>query len=164
MMMLLEQRGAEVQITEAVVKAAASNEENGKELMVILFNSFDDLTISTAILEAASTCGQEEVLDYLEEVCHFIIWDSNLRAKAKLYAAAKTGDEATVKDLLAAGVSPDSRNTRGVTPLWVAASKGHARIVQCLLETEGEYPDAIYYHTSPSAAEKIDAIGNRGGT
>jgi hypothetical protein len=38
MTLLLDRRGADVQITEKVVKTAAGNGENGKELMTLLLD------------------------------------------------------------------------------------------------------------------------------
>lgn len=52
--------------------------------------------------------------------------------KAFLQAAAFKGDEATVKILVEAGVSPDTKDLDGCTPLYYAALKGHVGVTKLL--------------------------------
>ncbi len=52
----------------------------------------------------------------------------------QLISAARSGDVATVKQLLAAGVSPETRDLTGMSPLLAAGFGGHAEIVQLLLD------------------------------
>jgi ankyrin repeat protein len=54
---------------------------------------------------------------------------------AGLCAAAKEGDTEAVRKLTQQGVPPDKQDTRGATPLWHAAARGHIDIVRVLLET-----------------------------
>jgi ferritin-like protein len=53
---LLDQRGDEIEITEQVVEAAATNEESGKEIMTLLLDrQGDDIKITQRLLEAIGT-------------------------------------------------------------------------------------------------------------
>jgi ankyrin repeat protein len=81
---------------------------------------------------AAARCGQK-VLDLLAHYNDLEpIRDEWVRI-AEFYSAAKSGDLESVTQLLDAGVPSDLKNIRGVTPLWIAASKGHNAIVKLLL-------------------------------
>ena len=52
----------------------------------------------------------------------------------KLYDAATLGDEAQVKQLLAAGDSPNKPNSMGSYPLHGAVLSGHLKIVELLIK------------------------------
>ena len=54
--MLLDRRGDQIQITEDVVKAAASNWENGKEVMALLLDRRgDQIQITEDVVKAAAS-------------------------------------------------------------------------------------------------------------
>ena len=59
----LKQRGGEVEITEEVVKAAARNTQNGKEVMALLLGQRgDEVKITKEVVKAAAgntQCGEE---------------------------------------------------------------------------------------------------------
>lgn len=57
-----------------------------------------------------------------------------------LVGAARVGDAAAVRRILARGVGPDRRSRDGTTPLYAAAVQGHAPVVRLLLAT-GADPD-----------------------
>jgi len=136
MMLLLEQRGADVVITEEVVKAAAGNWGSGKELMILLLEQRGaDVMITEDVIAAAATSGQEEVLRFITE--HLQVSPSKeQRLVAQFYNAAKSGIEDTIQRLLEEGVEPDLKNPYQISPLWIAAAKGHTRVVQLLLGTK----------------------------
>lgn len=55
MTLLLDRRGEDLQITEAVVKAAARNEENGKEVMTLFLDRRGtDVQITKEVAKAAA--------------------------------------------------------------------------------------------------------------
>ena len=51
-----------------------------------------------------------------------------------LIEAASRGDINRVRSLLAGGADVNTKNSDGVTALWIAAAKGHTDIVKTLLE------------------------------
>jgi ankyrin repeat protein len=77
--------------------------------------------------------------------------------------AAGNGQMATVVALLDQGVSPDTRDSNGITPLMAAAAKGHFEIVQTLMirGAHKELTDAKGRTAFDYAFEKnaIDVIG-----
>lgn len=58
----------------------------------------------------------------------------NSPAEEELSAATRKGDVATVKALLAKGISANTKFRYGVTPLFFACDRGHLEIVKLLLE------------------------------
>jgi hypothetical protein len=133
MMVLFDRRGNDILVTEEVVKAAAGNENSGKEVMMLLFKQRGDgILVTEEVVKAAATCGQERVLNLINKrhkIENMTTW-FNI---AHFYNAAKDGQLGTIQRLLREGVDPDVRNTRGVTPLWQAASRGHTAVVEALL-------------------------------
>jgi len=78
---------------------------------------------------------------------------------AELAAAIRAGDTATVKSLLAAGVSPSRTDGRGSAPILIAASRGQIETVRELL-ARGADPNprfAAYYDATPLML----AVGSR---
>lgn len=70
MMLLLEQRGADLVITEEVIRAAAGNEAKGNDVIIVLLEQREtDVVITEEVIRAAATCGQDQVLKTIEE--HF---------------------------------------------------------------------------------------------
>jgi hypothetical protein len=134
-MLLLEQRGADVVITEEVVKAAAGNEESGKDVMIVLLEQRGaDVVITDDVVKAATTCGQERVLGFIEEWLEISLSKDDW-STAQFYNAAKSGNENIIQKLLADGVNPDLKNIRRISPLWIAATNGHCQVVKVLLAT-----------------------------
>ncbi|KAL2156615.1 hypothetical protein VTH82DRAFT_1360 [Thermothelomyces myriococcoides] len=133
--LLLSHFGAEVRITEGVVKEAASNESTGHKTIELL-HSVTNINATTDVIKAAATSGQEEVLRFFDQ--RSLMGSNNKESWfqiARFYNAAKTGDVATVRQLLKNSVPPDLQNIRGETPLWVASSQGQKAVVKLLLET-----------------------------
>jgi len=50
---LLLDRYLDITVTEAVVKAAAGNQENGKEVMTLLLDRHPDITVTRMVVEVA---------------------------------------------------------------------------------------------------------------
>jgi len=77
--------------------------------------------------------------------------------------AASAGQTATVVSLLDQGISPDTRDSNGLTPLMAAAAKGHFEVVQTLMihGAHKELTDAKGRTAYDYAIEKkaIDVIG-----
>lgn len=71
-------------------------------------------------------------------------WDSykqTMLAPANLWSAAKANDTATLARLLDAGVDIDATDTRGHSPLMLAAYSGSVEAVELLLQ-RGADPDS----------------------
>ncbi|RYO78032.1 hypothetical protein DL764_010156 [Monosporascus ibericus] len=69
MALLLDQRSAEVKITEEVVKAAARNADSGKDVMALLFDQRGDSTIVTprlveTLAESFDAFAMKKLLTY----------------------------------------------------------------------------------------------------
>jgi hypothetical protein len=136
MALLLEQRGAEVKISEEVLKAAAGNEESGEEILMLLLECRGPNAILTKdVVKAAATSGQEKVLKAIENRLELLVSLDDWLV-AQFYNAAKAGYQVTIHKLIARGVEPDLRNPRNVSPLWVAATNGHLKVVELLLATK----------------------------
>ncbi|CAD6446264.1 b7a5bf77-39d6-4c44-a99b-040df980e6b2, partial [Sclerotinia trifoliorum] len=119
MMLLLEKRGAEVVITEEVVKAAAENRYSGKEIMMLLLEK-----------RGAEVVITEEVVKAAAE---------NRKSGSRLLNSTtqpNLGKKNKIQRLLKRGVESDLSNPRKVTPLWIAATNGHIEVVRLLLETK----------------------------
>ncbi|KAK0734417.1 ankyrin repeat-containing protein [Lasiosphaeria miniovina] len=134
MALLLDQRGAEVKITEEVVKAAARNESTGYEVMELLHRT-TGIKVTAGVIEAVATSGQEQVLRFLDQHSSIGSDKESWFKITRLYNAAKTGDSADVRQLVGNGTPPDKQNIHGITPLWIASSRGHEVVVQVLLAT-----------------------------
>ncbi|KAI8714909.1 NACHT domain-containing protein [Fusarium sp. LHS14.1] len=134
--LLLDKRGAEIQITEGVVEAAAGNYESGKEILALLLKARNTDTIAAitdSVCFAAASCGQ---LDFLHYLCQHIppmnidaTWDSI----ARFYQAAQNGDADQLNQLLHEPIPFDTRNSKGQTPLWIAAFNRRTDIVSILV-------------------------------
>jgi hypothetical protein len=123
--------------TRNLIETACDNEQCGHEILRFLMK-VDLLQVrqlaSEDALFVAATCGQERVLDVFSKELGFDV-GGNLYALAKLYKAALQGDAKVVQDLITDGVYPDTPNKRNVTPLWMAAMRGHLEVVRCLVAT-----------------------------
>lgn len=92
------------------------------------------MVITGEVVKAAATCSQEKVLKIIKE--HFNISPYKEESTiAHFYNAAKFGKGEVLQKLLAEVVNPDFKNIRHVSPLWIAATNGHFRAVQILLDT-----------------------------
>src|SRR5436190_11719902 len=112
MMLLLDQRGTDVQITEEVVEAAAGNGGSGKEVMTLLLNPW-------STNEAHSE--HEDI-----PVKHHI---------AILQAAACVGHQKVMTQLLKAGVNINTDIGKLGSVLHIAVYEGHVTMVQMLIDT-----------------------------
>jgi hypothetical protein len=129
MMLLLEQRGGEVVITEEVVKAAAGN-ENIREavLVVLLAQRGAEVDITEKVVKTAAMCGNVRILKVLES--YFKVFPSmDDWSIANFYNAAKSRDTDTILRLLTQGIELNLKNIRCISPLWVAAARGHLKVV-----------------------------------
>ncbi|KAF7171152.1 hypothetical protein CNMCM5623_003581 [Aspergillus felis] len=133
--LLVEKRGEKIKVTEEVIKAAAGNEGSGVDILAFLFDqSEDDAQISDGVLLSAASSGNANVLAFLSSKMGLAI-DPEMLSIARLYNAAESGQTVIVEQLLFQGTPPDTRNMRGVTPLWIAASNGHQEVVGVLLQS-----------------------------
>ena len=133
--LLFEQRGEEVVITEEVVKAAAGNENIREVVLVILLAQRGaEVDITETVVKTAAMCSNVRILKVFES--HFKVFPSmDDWSIANFYNAAKSGDTDTILRLLTQGIEPDLKNIRCISPLWVAAARGHLKVVQVLLNT-----------------------------
>lgn len=136
MALLLDQRGDQITITEEILKTAASNRFQAKEMMALLLDRRgDQINITEDVVKAAATCGQDAILNLLSLQTNTIIstWDK-WRCISRFYNAARAGDIDGIQQLIHRGINPDMKNTRGETPLWIAASNGHGAVVETLAQ------------------------------
>jgi hypothetical protein len=137
MALLLDRRGDEIIITEEVVKAAAGNEDKGKAVMALLLDRRRGATaasITEEILIAAAACGQDGVLNLLSRQNDLISISNEWFRVAMFYNAAKVGDVGSIEQLICEGTKPDTKNIKGVTPLWIAAKYGRYAVVKVLAQ------------------------------
>jgi hypothetical protein len=118
--LLFEKQGEQIKVTEEVMKAAAGDEGSGIDILAFLFDQKeDDVQITDGVLLSAASSGNEDVLAFLSSKLGLAI-DPEMLSIARLYNAAESGRTAIVEQLLLQGTPPDTRNMRGVTPLWIA--------------------------------------------
>ncbi|KAF4213882.1 hypothetical protein CNMCM6805_003965 [Aspergillus fumigatiaffinis] len=68
MKLLLEKRGNQFQIIGDVVKAAAQNKENGKEILTLLLEQRgDEVQITEDVVKAAAAYSSQDVMEFLLE-------------------------------------------------------------------------------------------------
>jgi outer membrane protein assembly factor BamB len=71
-------------------------------------------------------------------------------SKEELWAAARKGDAAAVKDLLGKGVDVNSKTAYGATALSFAAEKGHLEVVKVLLDRKADVNvKDTFYNATP---------------
>ena len=94
-----------------MVKAAAENEDSGKEGMTLLLEQREaDVIITEEVLKAAATCGQDDVLKIIEEI--FKISPSKKQwSIVQFYNAAKFEKTNITQKLLAEEFEPDLQNS-----------------------------------------------------
>jgi len=166
MTLLLNRRGADVQITQEVVVAAAGNEGDGKEIMTLLLDrrGAEVQITQEVVVAAAGNSGGGRVIEYLHKITSIDITDVVIQSAAtsgqintlrlldqwagaatvsqewiniaRLCVATKEGDAETVLELTRQSVPPDKQDVWGTTPLWHAAAQGHTDIVRVLLATK----------------------------
>ncbi|KAH7132739.1 hypothetical protein EDB81DRAFT_114385 [Dactylonectria macrodidyma] len=167
MALLLNKRGAEIQITEGVVEAAAGNYRSGKEILALLLDkrgaeikitegvvkaaaetgacarvvgllmktrkSDTIVAITERVCFAAASCGQLDSLHYLCQHIPPTNVDPSWDAIARFYHAAQNGDVDRVNQLLREPIPFDTKNSKGQTPLWIAAFNGRTDVVSILV-------------------------------
>jgi ankyrin repeat protein len=63
-------------------------------------------------------------------------------AESNIFGMARAGDIDAVKSYLEGGTGPSSRDSKGNTPLIIAAGRGHADVINLLLEAGASYDEA----------------------
>ena len=148
MTLLLEQRGADVMITEEVVKAAAGNFWNGKEVMTLLLEQRGaDVMITEEVVKAAA--GNEgsgkEVMTFLLEQRGADVTITEEVVKA----AATCGQDGVLKIIEEKFKISPSKEEWSIAQFYNAAKFGKADTIQKLL-AEGVKPDLkTSRHVSP---------------
>ncbi|KAJ4341544.1 hypothetical protein N0V95_007190, partial [Ascochyta clinopodiicola] len=141
MALLLHKRGKEVHITSDVVEAAAKNPFSGKEVMALLLDRRDCLSMSqqTAMLIASNLVyivslknDRDDLKTWLDQGGdpNFVSDDGS----TPLTAAASLGQLEVVSLLLEYGADISKTNQDNWAPLSVAAIRGHIEVVRLLLE------------------------------
>lgn len=145
MALLLDKRGAEIQITEDVLKAAVGNERCGEVVALLLEKRRSETiaAITDKVCFTATACGQVDTLGFL---CHLVPPETvhpSWNYVASFHRAAERGDVDRIKQLLQEPIPKDTKNSRGQTPLWVAASNGQTDIVKILAREKNIDVDSL---------------------
>ncbi|XP_076242234.1 zinc-RING finger and ankyrin repeat domain-containing protein rolling pebbles [Calliopsis andreniformis] len=84
---------------------------------------------------AAAAQGHESIVEYLLDMAEVIVdRPDTLIGETALTIAAANGSTATVSALLARGANPTAVNTKGLSPLMLAAREGHWGTAERLLQ------------------------------
>lgn len=84
---------------------------------------------------AAASQGHEAVVEYLLDMAEVIVdHPDTLIGETALTISAANGSTATVSALLARGANPTAVNTKGLSPLMLAAREGHWGTAERLLQ------------------------------
>lgn len=84
---------------------------------------------------AAASQGHEAVVEYLLDMAEVVIdRPDTLIGETALTISAANGSTATVSALLARGANPITVNTKGLSPLMLAAREGHWGTAERLLQ------------------------------
>ncbi|KAK1837982.1 ankyrin repeat protein, partial [Colletotrichum chrysophilum] len=132
MALLLDKRGDDIQITEEVVKAAAGN-FNILKLMLDTRSRETTAVITRDTCLAAAACGDLESLRVLSDHLLPDLVDPMWESIGIFYRSAEDGDVNRIKHLLSINIPPDTKDTFGRTPLWVAADYGQEEVVRLLV-------------------------------
>jgi ankyrin repeat protein len=150
-----------IQVTEAVVEAAASNRSYGEEVMELLLARANIPITETVVKAAAVNSGSgKEVLKLLlrrgdirtmEIIAK--IGPANIAPGEVLSRAAENGYEVLARQLLERrGTDPNSRDCEGWTPLVWAARTGNISLVETLLHVKADVNAAAFGPTALQAA------------
>ncbi|KAK2764808.1 hypothetical protein CKAH01_15747 [Colletotrichum kahawae] len=132
MSLLLDKRGDDIQITEEIVKAAAAN-FNILELMLEARGRETIAVITRDTCLAAAACGDLESLLALSGHLVPELVDPLWESIGIFYRSAEDGDVNRIEHLLSTNTPPDTKDTFGRTPLWVAADYGQEEVVRLLV-------------------------------
>jgi hypothetical protein len=134
---LLEKRGPDAPFTDKVLLSAIGNTSHGYAIMRLLIkkrkqNVHDCL--SDGLLSTIAASGNYRILRLFERTFSVVIKDEWLQL-ARLYRAASESNSPVLNELVSQGIPLDTRNARGETPLWRAASRNHQSVIRTLLQT-----------------------------
>ncbi|XP_044005263.1 protein TANC2 isoform X2 [Aphidius gifuensis] len=125
---------------ESINKSETSREEAAQQAVV-----------------AAASQGHEEIVEYLLDMSEVIVDKSDtLIGETALTIAAAHGSTATVTALLARGASPFVLNSKGLSPLMLAAKEGHWGTAERLLKSSSLSDDD---NNSINLLEQCDTMG-----
>lgn len=127
---LLDWRPEEVQITDPVMKAIIGNTQHWKDILRLLFQRMNHLSISESSLRAAAGSGNMDMVNFFRYERGLDRPD--LVDIATLATPGTWRDLGQVEALLRKGVEPDCPNNRGVTPLYMAVRRGYISVVRLL--------------------------------
>lgn len=135
--LLLEKCGPDAPFTKQVLMAAIGNTSHGYAIMRLLIkkrkqNVHDCL--SDGLLSTIAASGNYRILRLFERSFAVTIKEEWLQL-ARLYRAASESNGPVLDELVGQGVPLDTRNARGETPLWRAASRNHQSVIRKLLQT-----------------------------
>ncbi|XP_039314116.1 protein TANC2 isoform X3 [Solenopsis invicta] len=109
---------------------------------------------------AAASQDHEEVVEYLLDMAEVIVDRSDtLMGETALTISAANGSTATVSALLARGANPAVVNTKGFSPLMLAAREGHWDTAERLLQGNLSISTATISDEIMSLLEQYDFAG-----
>ncbi|KAJ4186933.1 hypothetical protein NW759_016926 [Fusarium solani] len=133
--LLLDKRGAEIKITEEVVKAVAETGACARVVGLLMKTRRSDTiaAITDRVCFAAASCGQLDSLHYLCQHIPPTNVDPSWNSIARFYRAAQNGDVDRINQLLREPIPFDTKNSKGQTPLWIAAFNRQTEVVSILV-------------------------------
>ncbi|VUC26623.1 unnamed protein product [Clonostachys rosea] len=136
---LLHKRDHDVRITRKVMRSIATN-PRGKEIIKLLLKDYKDgiiSSISQEVIFAAASNGRLEILKCLCQLAPSITVEPDWDPICRLYMAARDDYVDETSRLIGNNCPPDTKDSRGRSPLWIAARYGHSKIVQILVDQKG---------------------------
>lgn len=133
--LIFNHRGSELKINEeTLIEVAAARIGSGFRFINFLHGKVD-LEITPAVIEAAATSGNIQILEHFEK---WGFMGSNKKQWfniANLYSSANDKSAAKLRQLIAEGTPPDIPDRRGVTPLAMAVKFDQLEGTEILLAT-----------------------------
>jgi ankyrin repeat protein len=136
----LMRRGLEIPLSEDMIKGAVGNEENGRDIMSVLFEKRgSEVKVTEGVIKAAAanTKSGRAVISLLVHLC-----ESNFEVTKKianmLYTASAGGHEAVVKQLLDIGAKVNAQDAYYGNALQAASAGGHEAVVKLLLDNRAK--------------------------
>lgn len=131
-------RNVQIQLTERILNAAAANSSLNESTLRVLFSSRGAIeNITEEVQITAALCGNLSFFKGISQVEGIAQTDVKWEEVARLRVAVRSGDHATVSELLRSiSIEIDMFQLSGRALLSIAAEYGHDEVVKLLLEAK----------------------------